>query len=88
MRDTIEIRGHIEFTVPNLITPNGDPQNEYFTIDEGMMGSTLLIFNRWGKQIYAADNYNNDWNADNLESAVYYYAIPEFCIKGWIHVMR
>jgi gliding motility-associated-like protein len=90
VRDTIEIRSTSEMKeiVPNVITPNGDPLNEYFKLDEQITGSALFIFNRWGKEVYTTHNYQNDWNGGNLESAVYYYTLPEFCIKGLIHVIR
>lgn len=89
-RDTIEIKGNplTEMTLPNIITPNGDPQNEYFIVDDSMKDTPLLIFNRWGERVYSSDHYQNNWNAENLMNSVYYYVMPEFCLKGWIHVVR
>lgn len=86
--DSVEIKSSTELTVPNIFTPNGDPLNEFFTVDESIRGCTLMVFNRWGAQVYASENYNNDWNANGLESAIYYYIVPEYCIKGWVQVVR
>lgn len=49
----------------NIITPNQDAQNEFFTIDniEQYSKSVLSIYNRFGKVIYQKQNYQNDWNA-------------------------
>ncbi|HMG93310.1 MAG TPA: gliding motility-associated C-terminal domain-containing protein, partial [Chryseolinea sp.] len=77
-----------EIFIPNIITPNGDTRNDVFTIDERIKGSSFLVFNRWGQNVYSTDSYNNDWRADNLEAGVYFYTIPEYCLKGWIHVLR
>ena len=89
-RDTIEVisASPKELNVPNIITPNGDSKNDYFVLDASMSGSSMHIYNRWGQKVYKSDHYTNDWNGDNLESTVYFYVVPEFCIKGWIQVIR
>jgi gliding motility-associated-like protein len=70
--------------VPNIITPNGDGVNDYFKIilkgsneDYYMSfpGSTLLIYNRWGKKIYESNNYQNDWNGEGAADGVYYWTL-------------
>jgi gliding motility-associated-like protein len=50
-----------EVTIPNIITPNNDGKNDVFTISniEQYPGNTVQIFNRWGKEVYSADGYNN-----------------------------
>jgi gliding motility-associated-like protein len=50
-----------EVTIPNIITPNNDGKNDVFTINniEQYPGNTVQIFNRWGKEVYSADGYNN-----------------------------
>ena len=63
--------------VPNVITPNGDGMNDYFVVTniEYYPGSTLMIFNRWGKKIYESDSYQNDWKGENHPDGVYYYIL-------------
>lgn len=50
--------------VPELITPNGDNQNDFFEI-KGLgkfTNNSLQIFNRWGNMVYSAAPYLNNWN--------------------------
>jgi gliding motility-associated-like protein len=41
----------------NVITPNGDGQNDEFTIEsEGIRTIKVLIYNRWGEKVYSYEN--------------------------------
>ena len=46
--------------VYNAITPDGDSQNDFFFL-QGIENfeNTVQIFNRWGVEVYNAQNYNN-----------------------------
>ncbi|MDT8308720.1 MAG: PKD domain-containing protein [Bacteroidales bacterium] len=74
-----------KITIPNIITPNGDGYNDMFIIDNLLSGAyferKLVIFNRWGKQVFKTNNYMNDWNAENLSDGVYYFVLE---CKGYI----
>jgi gliding motility-associated-like protein len=74
----------IELIFPNVITPNSDGKNDYFVIvgAEILDKSNLRIYNRWGKIVFEADNYQNDWNGENLADGVYYY-IFEYLEKSY-----
>jgi len=50
-----------EVILPNIITPNGDNKNDEFVIAniEGYPNNNVQIINRWGKEVYSADGYNN-----------------------------
>ncbi len=75
--------------LPNVFTPNGDANNQYFGITgiENFPGSTLQIFNRWGKKIYESNNYDcnqdasgaysgtNCWDGGKEADGVYYYVL-------------
>lgn len=78
--------------IPNVITPNGDGDNEFFVIsDELPYQSTLLIVDRWGLHVYESSDYKNDWNAQNLSTGVYFYRLSGSCLKetkGIISVIR
>jgi|GEM_PF-2658196 len=88
-----------KLSVPNLITPNGDGLNDVLKISEvGNLnkpmlakGSTLSIYNRWGNEVFSADNYNNDWNAINTSDGMYYYYLKAGCggeeHKSWIQIL-
>ncbi len=48
---------------PNLITPNSDGLNDSFIVPcTGLYpGSELIVFNRWGQEVYRNQDYRNDW---------------------------
>ena len=50
--------------IPNVFTPNGDPENDDFEIRGllGEMGSVLTIFNRNGVKIYESEIEDPDVN--------------------------
>ena len=71
-----------DFVIPTLITPNGDPYNEYFHLNGiEILGRTeLIIFDRRGVRVYKNDSYNNDWNGVDyngqpLPDDTYFYTI-------------
>ncbi len=78
--------------VPNVMTPNGDRHNEYFLIDDQLLNSTLKVYNRYGKIVYEAAKYQNDWDASEVSSGVYYYSLINFCdggvLNGWINIIK
>lgn len=82
---------------PNVITPNGDGINDVFAIEnlntnvnpedpDGYRNNRLKIYDRWGKKVYDAKNYdtyaNNGtiypgsqvFDASGLQDGVYYYS--------------
>lgn len=83
--------------IPNIITPNNDGKNDVFKIAglSGYPGSSLIIFNRWGAEVYHSDNYLDNWDGSGLAEATYYYILnwkdhdgnitP---IKGWVFLKR
>ena len=79
-------------TIPNVMSPNGDHYNDYFTIANiEYWVNTLTIFNRWGQKVYETNNYKNTWRADENPDGTYYYVLTlkdqrEF--KGHITVLR
>jgi gliding motility-associated-like protein len=81
--------------VSKIVTANNDNVNDYFEVsDVEDCGFTvgLQIFNRWGKIVYASDNYRNDWDgydngkgmrigsrSNKLPTGTYYYVVE---VKG------
>lgn len=63
--------------IPNVFTPNGDGINDYFEIEglEQFDRVEVLIFNRWGNEVYRHDNYDNSWQGIDLNEGTYYYRI-------------
>ncbi|MGB3871014.1 MAG: choice-of-anchor L domain-containing protein [Flavobacteriales bacterium] len=62
--------------IPNVITPNGDGQNDKFVI-EGIKGreNHVQLWDRWGKQVLNTRNYQNNFGAKGLHDGVYFYVI-------------
>ncbi len=44
--------------------------------------SELYIFNRWGRIVYKSNDYQNDWDGDNLPDGVYFYVLKCFGAKS------
>jgi gliding motility-associated-like protein len=55
--------------LPTGYSPNGDGRNDYFVIHgiDAYPNNRLIIYNRWGNEVFTADNYHNTWNGRNLE---------------------
>lgn len=81
--DTVTIWVQCPIVPPNVFTPNGDGENEFFIVDklDGYTNSKLTIFNRWGKVVYMSEDYLNDWDGthfksgNNLAEGVYFYIV-------------
>ena len=81
-----------DLQVPNVITPNGDGQNDVFKVSTvGTTTSKMEIYNRWGRKVYEQAGYANNWGGDNQPAGVYYYLLTTTNgaqTKGWIEVVR
>ncbi len=88
----------------------GDGPNDYFemvaedeksTTDDTKdllqkyyISSRLIVFNRAGRTVYKADNYDNRWDGDNLPDGVYYYVLECYgartndVYKGSVTIIR
>lgn len=95
--DTVDVPvENCVFRIPNIFTPNGDGINDLFVIEgiECLDRVEVLIFNRWGNEVYRSDNYRNDWAGLNLNDGVYYYMInahqsgSETVHRGWVVLKR
>ena len=83
-----------EIQFPNVITANGDNQNEilYFKYLEYFGSNSLKVYDRWGSMVYQKENYNNDWNAGGLNDGTYYYVLTlvakEKSYPGFLTVIK
>jgi len=61
----------------NVITPNNDGHNDVFEIKglESFPKSKLIIFNRWGNEVYESSDYKNNWDGGDQPDGVYYYVL-------------
>ncbi|RTQ48417.1 PKD domain-containing protein [Hymenobacter gummosus] len=84
----IEVR---RFDLPNVITPNGDGQNDSFRPFVSFESVSIEVFNRWGKKVFTQPNYTGAWGTDNVPAGVYYYQLKAQSgetWKGWVEVVR
>jgi len=74
------------FLPPNIITPYlVDGKNDFFTLDNAQANlppdfcdsrfADILIFSRWGNQVYRTTNRSFRWDGGNLPAGAYFYLI-------------
>lgn len=67
----------------SAFTPNNDGDNDFFYIGnlEKYPDNNLKIYNRYGKMIYSATNYDNTWNGtylgNILPTGTYFYILND-----------
>jgi len=72
-----------EMEIPNVFTPNGDGANEKWEIPDlrKYISNEIVIFDRWGKKVFEATNYYNNWDGGRLGDGVYFYILR--CFGYW-----
>ena len=85
--------------MPTGISPNGDGYNDEFVV-LGLLrhpDNELLIFNRWGSEVYSEKNYANTWkgvneSGDNLPDGTYFVLLKvnslNTVLKGYVDIRR
>lgn len=88
----------VSIDVPNVFTPNGDGQNDVFTLDtDAFLGpcTDMNVYNRWGEAVFVSQGGNITWDGRNFSGepctpGTYFYVIEvnglEF--KGSVTLMR
>ncbi len=96
--DTVHVK--TEFTpIPEIITPNGDNDNDEFVIKSlqySSNGIKLVVYNRWGNVVYTNNDYKHDFNGTNnageeLEEDSYFYVVEANGVekfKGYLLIKR
>ena len=96
-KDSVTV--NVIIPIPTVITPNGDGVNDFFEIDKinNYTSNSLLIFDRWGKQVYKAAPYENNWNGksehghelpDDLYYFVFDYGNGDQVLTNYILIKR
>lgn len=86
------------FYLPNVITPNGDGVNDFFTVDDifnDCVPYTVEFMNRWGQLIYTmTSNANAFGGVDDkgfaLNDGIFFYFLKSPLIEkhGFLHLIR
>ena len=92
----------IELNISESITPNGDQINDTWQIYniENYPNSVVRVINRWGSEVFYAQNYKNDWdgrsndsNSTLPSSGSYFYQIDiendgSVDYQGWLYITQ
>ncbi|MQP25671.1 T9SS type B sorting domain-containing protein [Flavobacterium sp. LMO8] len=81
--------------IPKGVSPNNDGLNDTWDLT-GLNAKKAQIFNRYGVEVYAKENYTNEWegktsSGQELPSATYYYVVSlsNGVVKtGWVYINR
>ena len=78
---------------PNVFTPgNGDNKNDKLAFYGVSQSITLKIYNRWGKEVYSKDGYDNTWDGTELPAGTYYYLMTDNIThqtkSDWVSVIK
>ncbi len=79
--DVVVTQEHFHFYIQKFITPNGDGENDFFTLNiaQYFASSEVYIFDRYGKLLFSAKNTNVFWdgtvNGNQLPTSDYWYRI-------------
>lgn len=62
---TVTVILPMSYDMPNVFTPNGDGENDFFTINaENATGLEVVILNRWGNVAFESEDLNFKWNGN------------------------
>jgi gliding motility-associated-like protein len=62
--------------IPNVFSPNGDGVNDALVFENVQYyNNTLTVFNRWGQEVFTANNYKNNWRAIDVPDGTYYFVL-------------
>jgi len=68
----IDVSEVVPIDIPNGFSPNGDGINDYFVIVglEQYPDNDIIIFNRWGDEVFMAAPYQNDWDGSTTNGTL------------------
>ena len=80
--------------VPGAFTPNGDDLNDFFRCyhTETVENGNVIIFNRWGEEVFRAPNLDFSWNGkfnnQDMPEGVYYYVLNYYLKKDYFETAQ
>jgi gliding motility-associated-like protein len=70
---SISIQAPPTIFIPTSFSPNNDGINDLFEIyAEGVVEYKLIIFDRWGQEVFSTDDVNESWNGRARQKSKYY----------------
>ncbi|HEX5001979.1 MAG TPA: gliding motility-associated C-terminal domain-containing protein [Bacteroidia bacterium] len=78
--DEITVTEVCDVTIPTVFTPDNDGINDLFEIlnIQSNPNSKLVVYNRWGNEVYSSDHYENDanwWTGKDSPEGTYFYVL-------------
>lgn len=74
--------------MPNVFSPNSDGENDRFRpiLFEGVIDAELIIYNRWGNEVFRTTNVKRGWdgtyNGNACSAGTYFWIVRYVPIKG------
>ena len=80
----------VDCAIPDIITPNGDGLNDTWVIDCVTSGTMVVVFDSFENVLYVSENYQNDFNGNEIPNGSYYYRITNNGSSqlGYITILR
>lgn len=73
---------------------SGEDYRKDIEFQDAYLGNEFMVFDRWGKKVYGAENYKSgDWDGKNLPDGVYFYILKCFgeyedeVYRGAVHIL-
>ena len=89
------------FVIPNVFTPNGDGNNDLFSVYcEGISSLNVDLMNRWGEKVFSITTVTGTWNGKatgggDCADGTYYYLLnakgsdgKEYTKQGYLLLTR
>lgn len=79
--ETTIVQSEVELTIPNVITPNNDGDNDvYFITSEGLQNFSFIILDNQQKLVFETSQpdfnwYGNAMNGDMVDNGEYFYIL-------------
>ncbi|GAB5552535.1 MAG: hypothetical protein Sapg2KO_21260 [Saprospiraceae bacterium] len=76
---------NIKVFIPNIFSPNGDSNNDYFEVfssDDAITTTEMSIYDRWGGLVYRGDRWDGTYENEYLNPGVYFYLVRLINMDG------
>jgi len=85
---TVVVEDLCDFSVPNVFSPNGDGQNDFFIVTAPCVKEIRYdIYNRWGQLLWTSTSLTPGWdgrikNGNIASDGTYYYVLSGVMLDG------
>ncbi len=68
----------VEIIIPNVFSPNNDGKNDALVFEGAQYypNTSLIVYNRWGNEVFSSKNYKNTWRpSKDTPDGTYFYIL-------------